>query len=142
MGSNGNINNIFGWLDQIMLHKKEWDEFSSEEHKYWNNWLTHRFLSMYEPYIEIVNTAQKYQFEDKYLYNFYKSVIPKKKMFLKYIKSKTKQANKDLVNTFIKHFELSSREAKEYLPLLHQEDITMLLQQRGFEDKQIKQLLK
>lgn len=134
--------NLFDHLNNICYSKPDWDTLSDKDKESWNNYMIHRFLSMYEPYIEIVNTAQKYQFEDKYLYNFYKSVIPKKKMFLKYIKSKTKQANKDLVNTFIKHFELSSREAKEYLPLLHQEDITMLLQQRGFEDKQIKQLLK
>ena len=133
---------LFDFLNQITYIKGDWDEFTEEDKKSWNNYMIHRFLSMYEPYIEIVNTAQKYQFEDKHLYNFYKSVIPKKKMFLKYIKSKAKQVNKDLVNTFIKHFELSSREAKEYLPLLHQEDIIMLLQQRGFEDKQIKQLLK
>lgn len=133
---------LFDHLNNICYSKPDWDTLSDKDKESWNNYMIHRFLSMYEPYIEIVNTAQKYQFEDKYLYNFYKSVIPKKKMFLKYIKSKTKQANKDLVNTFIKHFELSSREAKEYLPLLHQEDITMLLQQRGFEDKQIKQLLK
>lgn len=134
--------NLFDHLNNICYSKPDWDTLSDKDKESWNNYMIHRFLSMYEPYIEIVNTAQKYQFEDKYLYNFYKSVIPKKKMFLKYIKSKTKQANKDLVNTFIKHFELSSREAKEYLPLLHQEDITILLQQRGFEDKQIKQLLK
>lgn len=133
---------LFDHLNNICYSKPDWDTLSDKDKESWNNYMIHRFLSMYEPYIEIVNTAQKYQFEDKYLYNFYKSVIPKKKMFLKYIKSKTKQANKDLVNTFIKHFELSSREAKEYLPLLHQEDITILLQQRGFEDKQIKQLLK
>ena len=133
---------LFDHLNNICYSKLDWDTLSDKDKESWNNYMIHRFLSMYEPYIEIVNTAQKYQFEDKHLYNFYKSVIPKKKMFLKYIKSKTKQANKDLVNTFIKHFELSSREAKEYLPLLHQEDITMLLQQRGFEDKQIKQLLK
>lgn len=133
---------LFDHLNNICYSKQDWDTLSDKDKESWNNYMIHRFLSMYEPYIEIVNTAQKYQFEDKHLYNFYKSVIPKKKMFLKYIKSKTKQVNKDLVNTFIKHFELSSREAKEYLPLLHQEDIIMLLQQRGFEDKQIKQLLK
>lgn len=133
---------LFDHLNNICYSKQDWDTLSDKDKESWNNYMIHRFLSMHEPYIEIVNTAQKYQFEDKHLYNFYKSVIPKKKMFLKYIKSKTKQVNKDLVNTFIKHFELSSREAKEYLPLLHQEDIIMLLQQRGFEDKQIKQLLK
>jgi hypothetical protein len=133
---------LFDFLNQITYTKGDWDEFTEEDKKSWNNYMVHRFLSMYEPYIEIVNTAQKYQFEDKHLYNFYKSVIPKKKMFLKYIKSKVKGANQDLIKVFTTHFELSSREAREYIPLIHDEDITMLLQQRGFEDKQIKKLLK
>jgi hypothetical protein len=52
--------------------------------------MIHRFLSMNPEYIEFVNLVQTFPYTDKEkIYNIYLYMIPKKKMFLKYIKSST-----------------------------------------------------
>jgi hypothetical protein len=36
---------LFDWLNQITLYKKEWDSFTEEEQKTFNNYMITRFLS-------------------------------------------------------------------------------------------------
>lgn len=137
------ITNFFGWLEQITYHKKDWDSFDEVEKKHWNSYMIHKSISYHEPYIEIVNLAQKYQFSDRDLYNFYKSIIPKKKVYFNYIKAQSsKKYNQELITTLLEYFKLSSREIKDYISLLSKENIVDILQQLGLENKEIKKLLK
>jgi hypothetical protein len=137
------ITNFFGWLEQITYYKKDWDNFDEIEKKHWNSYMIHKSISYHEPYIEIVNLAQKYQFSDRDLYNFYKSIIPKKKVYFNYIKAQSSQKyNQELITILSEYFRLSSREIKDYIPLLSKENITNILQQLGLENKEIKKLLK
>jgi len=137
------ITNFFGWLEQITYYKKDWDSFDEVEKKHWNSYMIHKSISYHEPYIEIVNLAQKYQFSDRDLYNFYKSIIPKKKVYFNYIKAQSsKKYNQELITTLLEYFKLSSREIKDYISLLSKENIVDILQQLGLENKEIKKLLK
>ena len=79
---------LFDWLNQITYEKKPWNSFTEDEKESFNCYMVHRFLSMNPEYIEFVNLVQTFPYTDKEkTYNIYLYMIPKNKMFLKYIKS-------------------------------------------------------
>lgn len=93
--------------------------------------------------MELVNEVQTMDPRmKKEIYNIYKEFIPKNNKWSKYIKSKVKQPNKDLVNYIKNYFECSSNEAKDYLNLLDSTEISRILHDIGLDKKEIKPLLK
>jgi hypothetical protein len=134
---------IFDWLNEITLKKRDWSEFNEEEKNEFNPYLINRFLSMNKDYIELVNYIQNipYTEKEKY-YKIYKELIPKRKVWLKYIKSQVKDPNSELTGIISKHYEFSKREARMYLEYLRKDEIQDILEKRGIDEKQIKKLLK
>ena len=137
------INNIFDWLNHISYLKTEVDQFSDQDWDKFNSYMIHRFISMYGPYSSLVNELQLLNpLEKKAVYLCYKNILPKKKMFFKYIKSKVKQPDKDLINALTEYFKFGEREAKETLSFLDKNYVVEILQSLGKEDKEIKKLVK
>ena len=137
------INNIFDWLNHISYLKTEVDQFSDEDWDKFNSYMIHRFVSMYGPYASLVNELQLLNpLDKKAVYLCYKNILPKKKMFFKYIKSKVKQPNKELTDSLITYFKYSEREAKETLRFIDKDYLIEILQSLGKEDKEIKKILK
>ena len=135
--------NIFEWLEHLTYKKSSLDSFDEKSWENFNAYMVHRFVSMYQGYIEIANLAQKFPPTDKKgIYNFYCEMLPRKKMFLRYIKTKTKQNIKELLEPIVKYFECSFAEANEYVNLLNKEDIKEILIKLGINDKEIKKLIK
>ena len=136
---------IFDWLNQITLHKKDWDSFSEEDHKSFNTFIINRFLSMNKDWIEIVNMLQQYTIgmKSKDVYTLYINLIPKGKKFLKYIKGKSdKKYNKELIKILCDYFECSKLEVIQYMDLLSKEQLKNTLTMYGKNKKEIKILLK
>ena len=137
------INNIFDWLNHISYLKTEVDQFSDQDWDKFNSYMIHRFVSMYGPYSSLVNELQLLNpLDKKAVYLCYKNILPKKKMFFKYIKSKVKQPNKELTDSLIDYFKYSEREAKETLRFIDKDYLIEILQSLGKEDKEIKKILK
>jgi len=98
---------------------------------------------MYEGYIDIANIAQRFHPTDKKgIYNFYCEILPKKKMFLRYIKSKIKLSPKEIKQYISNYYECSLDEANEYITLLDKSDIKIIFDKLGVDIKEQKQLLK
>jgi hypothetical protein len=119
--------NIFDHLKNLTVTK---GPYLGEEG--WNNWMINRFLSMNQDYIEVVNIVQKntWQMKGEYLYNLYRDIIPKQYVFLKYIKSNTKQDyNIEEIEAVQQYFEVSKKEAKEYIDMLPKEELEIITQQ-------------
>ena len=92
---------LFDFLNEITYQKSDWESFSEEDKKAWNSFMINRFLSMNPDYIEFVNIIQKYQYlTDKQVYTLYKHLIPKRKIFLKYIKGKKDKVDKNDLDSF------------------------------------------
>ena len=90
--------------------------------------MIHRFMSMNQDFIEVVNYVQELPPQEKrMIYNVYKEFIPKNNKWNKYIKSKTKQPSKELLDHLAKYWECSKNEAKEYLNLLDIKQIRRIL---------------
>jgi hypothetical protein len=135
------LKNIFDWLKAINTTKPPVESFTDKDWEVWNSYMVHRFLSMDRSLIEIVNDIQEILPTDKNkIYSIYKEFIPKNTKWNKYIKSKIKQPNKDLINHIKDYFECSSKEAKEYLGIISKVEINNILASKGLDKKEIKKL--
>ena len=137
------MKNIFDWLKEINTTKPPIESFTDKDWEVWNSYMIHRFLSMDRSNIEIVNDIQEILPTDKKkIYSIYKEFIPKNNKWNKYIKSKIKQPNKDLVDYIKDYFKCSSKEAKEYIYLLDKPNISRILMSIGLEKKEVTKLIK
>ena len=137
------MKNVFDWLKEINYNKRPVSSFSEKDWGIWNSYMVHRFLSQNEDYLEIVNEAQAILPQNKKeIYNIYKEYIPTNQKWNKYIKSKTKKANPELIVYLRNYWECSSKETKEYIEVLDTSEIIRILTSIGIEKKELKQLLK
>jgi len=106
--------------------------------------MINRYFSMNTDFIEIVDIFQKYNhsLDNKLSYILYNEYIPKSNVFLKYLKKDKSISNKEIIEYIQQYYECSLKEAKDYFKLLSIENIEIILQQFGLENKQIKKLLK
>jgi len=137
------IKDIWGWLNEITLYKTPIENISEESWDKWNSYMIHRYLSMDIRFVELANYVQTLPYENKQqTYTIYREMIPKTKVFLKYIKSRNKKQNTTLVEYVAKHFECSLGEAEEYIDILREAGTRSILYRMGLEDKEIEKLLK
>jgi hypothetical protein len=142
MGTNGNISNVFDWLKQITYDKQPWSSFTENEKELFNSWLIHKFVSMYEGYTEVANYGQRIPYPEKEkTYKYYCHMLPKKNVFLKYVKSSRKKPNEQLLQHIANHFTVSLGEAEEYIELLKKAGVEQILEKSGIDEKEIKKLL-
>ena len=134
---------LFDWLKEITGTKKQWSLFNEEDQKQFNPYMVHRYISMYEPYIEVANVAQLLPQNDKEkIYKFYCNMIPKNNVWLKYIKGSKKKPNETILKHIADYYTISLGEAEDYIYILKKEGIEYILEKYGLEQKEIKKLLK
>ena len=137
------MKNVFDWLKEINTTKSDPNSFSEKDWEVWNSYMVHRFLSQNEDFLELVNEVQKISPQNKKeIYSIYREFIPKNNKWSKYVKSSTKEPDKDLVECLKNYFKVSTREIKDYLKILDKKEIQSILSKQGLEEKEIKKLLK
>jgi hypothetical protein len=137
------MKNVFDWLKEINSTKSHPDTFTNQDWDIWNSYMVHRFLSMNPDYVELVNEVQALPPSNKkQIYSIYREYIPKNNKWSKYVKSSSKEFDKDLVLQLKKHFNVSAREIKDYLKILDKKEVQSILSKQGLEEKEIKKLLK
>ena len=137
---------IVDWMNQLLVHKKPWNEFTEDEQKKFSPFIINRWLSMDKEFIEIVNIFQKYSIgtlEPREVYKWYCDILPKGKRFNKYIKSKkNKKYDSELVDILVTYFECSKLQVKDSLDLIDKDELLGILEKYGTDKKTIKRLLK
>jgi hypothetical protein len=134
---------IFDWLKEITYNKSSWNSFTEEDRESFNPYMIHRFLSMNPDYVDFVNTVQTVPYTNKErVYNIYLYTIPKKDMWLKYIKSTKTKRQEAMLKYIATYYECSLGEAEEYADILKDTGVKTILKQSGVDDKEIKKLLK
>jgi len=137
---------IFNWINEILVSKKHWNEFTEDEQKKFSPFIINRWLSMDKDFLEIVNFFQKYSIgtlEPREVYKWYCNMLPKGKRFNKYIKGKKdKKYNTELLEIMVTHFECSKSQVKDYLDLIAKDELIEILEKYGMNEKTIKRLLK
>ena len=137
---------IFDWINQILVKKTHWNDFTEDEQKKFSPFIINRWLSMDKEFLEIVNFFQKYSIgtlEPREVYKWYCNMLPKGKRFNKYIKGKKdKKYNTELIDIMVMHFECSKLQVKDYLDLIAKNELIEILEKYGMNEKTIKRLLK
>ena len=137
---------IFDWVNQILVHKKHWNDFTVDEQKKFSPFIINRWLSMESEFIEIVNYFQKLAIgtlEPREVYKWYCEILPKGKRFNKYIKGKKdKKYDSELLSLLTHHFECSKVEVKQHLKLIDKLELKEILENYGKDKKTIKRLCK
>ena len=134
---------VFDWLNEITIKKTPPKDFTQQDWDDWNSYMVHRFLSMNISYIDIVNFVQNINPQNKKeIYTIYREMIPKRKVWNKYIKNQNKKDSKELAKVIADKLSIGSDEAGSYIPILGKERITEMLGDLGFEKKEIKKLIK
>ena len=88
---------VFNWLEEITVKKTPPNNFTQQDWDDWNSYMVHRFLSMNISYIDIVNLVQNINPQNKKeIYTIYREMIPKRKIWNKYIKNQNKKDLKEL----------------------------------------------
>ena len=134
---------IFNWLEEITVKKTPPSNFTQQDWDDWNSYMVHRFLSMNISYIDIVNFVQSINPQNKKeIYTIYREMIPKRKIWNKYIKNMNKKDSKELKKIIADKLLIGNNEAGTYIPLLGKDGITEILNDLGYNKKEIKQLVK
>ena len=102
-----------------------------------------RYLSMDINYIQIVNYVQKINPQNKkQIYSIYQEMIPKKKVYLKYVKNENKKNYQELSEYIADYLECGLGEADEYIPILQDHGIRGILWKMGVEEEETEKLIK
>lgn len=127
--------NIFTILNYITWDKKPWDTLSEEEKNCVQPYMIHRYVSMKQEYIEIANIIQKYNIVPKAVYEFYCEMLPKRKVFLKYVKG-GKKHDTDKLELLSEYLQCSQRELKDNMHMFSDEEVKEISNQiRGNTSK-------
>ena len=137
------IKDLWGWLNEITLYKTPIENISEESWEKWNSYMIHRYVSMNINYIDVVNYVQKINPNNKkQIYTIYREMIPKKKLWLKYLKNTNKTNFKQIPEYVAEYFNCSLGEAEEYIYLLRKQGIKGILWDMGVNEKEVDKLIK
>jgi hypothetical protein len=97
------------------------DRLSDEDKKNWSNFMIHRFLSMNYDYIELISEIQPLTqtLEPKLFYKLLIGLIPKGKVYLRYIKGKHEEkVDEQIINLLMAEYACSKNTAIDYYDIL------------------------
>ena len=123
---------------------------SDMDKKTYSIYMINRFLSINSDWVVYVNEIQKYtqQLKENGIHIVYNEIIPKKKVYLKYIKSsKNKKYNDDILNILKKEYELGSNQVKAYYDIFFKDEkskakLLELLIKYGTQEQEFKKIKK
>lgn len=137
------IKTLFQWLEEITVKKSPPSHFTDDSWNSFTPFLIHRYISMNQGYVEVANHLQKMDPSNKEaIYLAYSQLLPKKKLWLKYIKNENKSKLKLTPELISKYFECSTSEAEDYIKILPKEKIQSIFESMGIEGKELKKLIK
>jgi hypothetical protein len=138
------VKGLFDHVDAIYTNQKS-DYFASlsdADKKSYNNYMMNKFLSMNPHQLPFVNELQKYTVSPELHYAFFSRVIPRGRQFNKYIKSaKETKYESWLVEIVAKHFQVSKKEALDYLDIYYEKskgELRLLCEMYGIDKKYLK----
>lgn len=146
------VKSLFDHIKQITQFPYDpnyWDKLSDGDKKTFSSYLIHRFISMNPEWVEIANMFQQYSYDlsPELVYKLYAETLPKSRIFLRYIKGKKGETfEKELVDLLCKDFEISKKEAIDYLKIYFifpggMDELTYILEKYGKTKQEIKKLL-
>lgn len=113
---------LFDHLKAITQKEYDPNYFKNyDDVKTFDVYMINRFLSMNPDWVFLINILQQYTHDmpTEMVYKVYSNIIPKSKIFLKYVKNqKRKIYKKELIELFSKHYECSNKDASDLITIL------------------------
>ncbi len=136
-------NSPFDFVKDLTINKRPWDSLDKADQKAYTVFMTNKHLSMNKDYIEAVNYMQiYYNVPKEVMYKVYLELLPQEDRYSKYIKKRSDGLNKDLLKVIAQHYQISCKEAKDYLRKMNKDEIGSFLIRTGMLEKDVKKLLK
>jgi len=135
---------MFEIINSILYDKKSWENFTPPQQSSFTIFSLNKALSNISDYIENINVINEYStsLTNEQVYNFYKDLFPKKRIYVKYVKKTQSPYTKELLEFFSKRLKESKKNIEFMLNMFSRDDVEDYLIQCGLEDKEIKNLLK
>lgn len=135
---------MFELINSILYDKRSWDSFTPSQQNSFTIFSLNKALSNISDYIGSVNIINQYStsLTNEQVYNFYKDLFPKKRLYVKYVKKTEPQYTKELLQFFSKRLKESKKNVESMLNMFSREDVEDYLIQCGLEDVNIKNMLK
>ena len=135
---------MFEIINSILYDKKSWENFTPSQQSSFTIFSLNKALSNISDYIENINVINEYStsLTNEQVYNFYKDLFPKKRIYVKYVKKTQSPYTKELLEFFSKRLKESKKNIEFMLNMFSRDDVEDYLIQCGLEDKEIKNLLK
>ena len=124
--------NPFEHVKNLHTKKRRWKDFNDEEKKSFNVYIINKTLSFNPNYLNIVNMVQNYTglnqiLSPKEVFNLYYSLLPTNFRFYKWIKGAKTKKEKEKAEYLAMHFNVSTREAYDYLKILDKKTIKSII---------------
>ena len=124
--------NPFDHIKNLHTKKRRWEDFNDEEKKSFNIFIINKALSMNPNYLNIVNMVQNFTglnqiLSPKEVFNLYLNLLPNKFKFYKWIKGEKTKKEKEKAEYLAMHFNVSTREAYDYLQILDRKTINKII---------------
>jgi len=135
---------MFEIINSILYDKKSWESFTPSQQNSFTIFTLNKALSNISDYIGSVNIINQYSqsLTNEQVYNFYKDLFPKKRLYVKYVKKTEAQYTKELLQFFSKRLKESKKNIENMLDMFSRQDVEDYLIQCGLEDANIKNMLK
>lgn len=137
---------IFDLLNELYYGKTPWDKLSDVDRKNFSPYMINRWISMSD-YLDIVAIVQKntLSMPPKCLYEFYREVLPKKKVYVKYVSGKKiEKHNRMLIDLICETYLISDIEAEEYVDIIRRigkfDELINWVKKFGKDEKSIQQI--
>tara|TARA_R110001599_G_scaffold25537_1_gene91117 strand:- start:267 stop:575 length:309 start_codon:yes stop_codon:yes gene_type:complete len=94
-------------------------------------------------YIDLANYVQKINPQSKkQIYSIYREMIPKKKVYLNYVKNQNKKNYQEVAEYVAEYLECSLGEADEYIDIIQDTGVRNILWKMGVEEIETEKLIK
>ena len=117
---------LFDFLDGMMKGKKEFDFTNPEISSAYDIYIINRWLSMCDLFLPYVAAINKRDVPKSVHYEYFKSLLPQKKVYLTYIKKV-----KDLTHTqkvyLARHFKTNLKNVEPMISLLSEEELNKII---------------
>lgn len=145
-----NAKSVFDHFNAICLDQSVdyFDKLSEADRKSYNTYMIDRIVSMNMDFLPVVSELGRYYgcYGPRESYLFYSQILPKGRQFNKYIKpAKETKYEEWLVDTVVKYFNVSIREATGYLDIFYSSDegkadLRSICEKFGTDPKKLKKV--
>ena len=117
---------LFDFLAGMMQDKREFDFSNPEINSAYEQQKINRWLSMCDVFLPFVAELNRRKLPNDVHYEFLKNILPKKKVWLDYIK-RPREISYDQMVMLAKHFKTNLKNAETMLHLISEEELIKII---------------